>query len=144
MNMTRLILTTDGSAAFAIEEAGRADIVIPLMPRLVWGPLPSDAELAAILAARSTQSPVSHWLDYASSTIKKIGGRDLRLIDLCQRCEAVELWMGTEANAQLVLIWLFDYLHPHAKPAPISKLIFCHLDARPGGAPPQERATLGI
>jgi hypothetical protein len=56
--MTRLILTTDGSCAVALEKAGRADIVIPLMPRLVWGPLPSDAELAAILAARSTQARV--------------------------------------------------------------------------------------
>src|SRR5258708_29786617 len=98
MNMTRLILTTDGSAALALEEAGRADIVIPLMPRLVWGPLPSDAELAAILAARSTQSPVSHWLDYASSTIKKIGGRELGLIALCPTFAAGLLWVGKEAE----------------------------------------------
>ncbi len=147
--MTRLILTTDGSAALALEEAGRADIVIPLMPRLVWGPLPSDAELAAILAARSTQSPVSHWLDYASSTIKKIGGRDLGLIDLCQRCEAVELWMETEPNAQLVLIWLLDYLHSHANAATIANLILCHVDASLGGALPKQLAkwrfpTVGI
>src|SRR5260370_5273773 len=129
MNMTRLILTTDGSAALALEEAGRADIVILLMPRLVWGPLPSDAELAAILAARSAQSAVSHWLDYASSTIKQFGGRDFGLIELCQRCEAVELWFETEPNAQLVLIWLLDYLHSHANAATIANLILCHVDA---------------
>jgi hypothetical protein len=61
--MTRVILTANGSSASGLNEAGRADIVIPLEPRLVWGPLPADAELAALVAARTTQKPGSHWLD---------------------------------------------------------------------------------
>src|ERR1700730_17075971 len=114
--MTRLILTANGSIASDFITAVRADMAVPLMPRLVWGPLPSDAELAAILAARTTQKPGWHWLDYVSRRIiKELGWKDLGLIELCQRCETVELWMETEPNSQLVLIWLLDYLHSHAK-----------------------------
>lgn len=95
--MTRLILTADASSAGGLKEAGRADIVIPIEPRFVWGPLPSDTELAAMLARRTTQKPGSQWLDYGSPpSIKEIGGRDLGLIELCQRCDTVELWMETE------------------------------------------------
>jgi hypothetical protein len=133
--MTRLILTTDVSSAGALKEAGRADIVIGFVQRFVWGPLPSDAELAAMLEPRTTQRPGSHWLDYASSAAsKEIGGRELGLVELCQRCEAVELWMETGPNAQLILIWLLDYLHSHADAATIAKLILCHLDVDLGDA----------
>ncbi|MEA2918329.1 MAG: hypothetical protein QOJ15_10410 [Bradyrhizobium sp.] len=137
--MTRLILTTNASSAGDLEKAGRADIVIDLVLRLVWGPLPSEAELAAMLAPRTTQGPGSHWLDYAGRSAKeKIGGRDLGLLELCERCEAVELWFETKPNDQLVLIWLLDYLHSHADAATIAKLIFCHLDVSLVGATPKE------
>jgi hypothetical protein len=139
--MTRLILTTNASSAGDLEKAGRADIVIDLVLRFVWGPLPSEAELAAMLAPRTTQGPGSHWLDYAGRSAKeKIGGRDLGLLELCERCEAVELWFETKPNDQLVLIWLLDYLHSHADAATIAKLIFCHLDVSLGGATPKELA----
>jgi hypothetical protein len=139
--MTRLILTTSASTALDLDEAGRADIVIALVPRFVWGPLPSDAELTAMLAPRTTQRPGSHWLDYASSRArKKIGGRDLGLLELCERCEAVELLMETEPNAQLVLIWLLDYLRSHANPAITAKLILCHVDVSLGDAVPKQLA----
>ena len=139
--MTRLILTNSSSASY-FEEAGSADVAIPLMSRFVWSPLPSDAALAEILAPRTSQRPGSQWLDYASSHgRKKIGGgRDLGLIELCQRCETVGLWMETEPNAQLVLIWLLDYLHSHADAATIEKLVLCHVDASLGGALPAELA----
>lgn len=137
--MTRLILTADASSAGGLKEAGRADIVIPIEPRFVWGPLPSDKELAAMLAARTIQKPALHWLDYAlSPSIKKTGWKDLGLIELCQRCETVELWMETEPNAQLVLIWLLDYLHSHAEAALTRNLILCHVDVSLGGETPQE------
>jgi hypothetical protein len=110
--MTRLILTNDASSG--LEEAGRADIAVSLVPRFVWGPLPSDAELAAMLAARTTQKPGSHWLDYArQSTVRQIGWKDLGLIEVCQRCETVELWFDPDPNHQLQLIWLLDYFHSH-------------------------------
>jgi hypothetical protein len=139
--MKRLILTNDTSSAGGLKEAGRADIVIPVQLRLVEGPLPSDAELAAMLSARTTQKPGWHWLDYAfPSSTKEIGTKDLGLIELCQHCDTVELWMETEPNAQLVLIWLLDYLHSQSDAAIITKLTLCHVDASLGEAYPGDHA----
>lgn len=56
--MTRLILTTDSSGAGNLKAARRAEIVIPLEPRFVWGPLPSEAELVMLLARREA---ADHW-----------------------------------------------------------------------------------
>src|SRR5258708_19203166 len=129
--MTRLILTADASAAGGLEEAGLADIAIPIEQRFVWGPPPSDAELAAFLAARTTQRPGLHWLDTVSSARVEAIGKDFGLIELCQRCETVELWMETHPNAQLVLIWLLDYFVSHEV---ASKLVLRHADAFLGDA----------
>jgi hypothetical protein len=67
-----------------------------------------------MLAPRTTQGPGSHWLDYASTAARqKIGGRDLGLIELCGRCETVELWFDPSPNHQSQLIWLLDYFRSH-------------------------------
>ncbi len=103
--MTHLILTTDDVGAGSLGAAGMADIVLPFLIRFVWGPLPSDAELATFLEARSTKhgSTGSHWLDFV---------RPLHLGKI------EELWFDPEPNDQLMLLWLLDYLHTHAKPVP--------------------------
>ena len=116
--MTRLILTTDDSGAGCLKGTGLADIMIWFGLRFTWGPLPSDAELATFLEARSTKhgSPGSHWLDFVRARyLEEIQGKDLGLIDLCERCETIELWVDPEPNAQLTLIWLLDYLRHHGK-----------------------------
>jgi hypothetical protein len=139
--MTRLILTTDDSRAGCLKGTGLADIVIWFGLRLTWGPLPSDAELATFLEARSTKhgSPGSHWLDFIRSRhLEEIEGKDLGLIDLCERCETIELWVDPEPNAQLTLIWLLDYLRHHQKTA--SKLTLVQADVRIGNHPPKEVA----
>lgn len=59
----------------------------------------------------------------------EFGGRDFGLVELCQRCEAIDLWFDTKPNAQLVLIWLLDYLQSHADTAIIAKLVLVHLDS---------------
>jgi hypothetical protein len=100
--MTRLILTTDDSRAGCLKGTGLADIVIWFGLRFVCGPLPSDAELATFLEARSTKhgSPGSHWLDFIRSRhLEEIEGKNLGLIDLCERCETIELWVDPEPNA---------------------------------------------
>jgi len=136
--LTRLILTADASSAGGLKAAGRADIVIPIEPRFVWGPPPSEAELAAKLAPRTTQEHGSHWLDYASpAAVEALGGRDLGLLEVCTRCETVELWIETEPNAQLVLIWLLDYVRSHGC---ATNLILCHVDASLGDASQKELA----
>jgi len=137
--MTRLILTADSSSAGGLQQAGRADVVIAVAPRLVWGPLPSDDKFNALLAPRTTQKPGDHWLDFASaSAVKKIGGRDPALIELCARHETVELWMESDPNDQLVLIWLLDHFHTH--PTSTINLILRHIDASLRDAGPKRLA----
>jgi len=132
--MTRLILTADSSSAGGVVSAGHADLAIPIEPRMVWGPPRSDAGLAAFLAARTSQEPGSHWLDSVPpKRLQKFDMSELGLIEACERCETVELWMETEPNAQLVLIWLLDYLGPQAKTL---NIILRHVDASLGETDP--------
>jgi hypothetical protein len=137
--MMRLVLTTDDSGAACLKAARIADIVLPFGMRFVWGPLPSDAELATFFGARSTKhgSPGSHWLDFMPPRrLEEIEGKDLGLIDFCERCETIELWIDPEPNAQLTLIWLLDYLRHHGKIA--SKLTLVQANVRIGNHPPKE------
>jgi len=138
--MTRLILTADSSSAGGAVSAGLADVAVAIDVRMVWGPPRSDAELAAFLAARMGQGPDSHWLaSVPPRRLQKFGINDLGLIEACERCETVELWMETEPNAQLLLIWLLDYLGPQAKSLGI---ILRHVDASLGETEPARFAEL--
>jgi hypothetical protein len=136
--VTRLILTADSSSAGCVVTAGLADLAVAIELRMVWGPPRSDAELAAFLEARTTQGPDSHWL-YSQPRQRRqnFGFKYLGLIEACERCETVELWMETEPNAQLVLIWLLDYLGPRAKTL---RMILRHVDASLGEAEPARLA----
>jgi hypothetical protein len=141
--MTRLILTTDDSGAGSLRDAGIGDIVIPFGFRFVWGPLPSDEEIAAAMAPRSTKHDAfgSHWLDIfvRGRRLDEKGGKDLGLIDFCERCETIELWIDPDPNAQLILIWLLDYLHHHRNIA--SKLVLVQTDDAIGNHLSEEVAT---
>jgi hypothetical protein len=139
--MTRLILTTEDSGAGSLRAAGIADIVLPFGIRFVWGPQRSDAELAMSLAARSTQpeQTIDHWLrNVRPKHLGEIGKTEIGLIDLCERCETIELWVDPEPNPQLTLIWLLDYLRCHAKVA--LKLTLVQADVRIGDHQPEEVA----
>ena len=139
--MTRLIVTTDSSIAGAIQEAGLADLVIAIERRLVWGPLPSAAELDAFFAPRTTQPRGLHWLgDTPPWRIEESGVGDRGLIELSVGCDSVELWMGPEPNSQLVLLWLLD--HCCRESAAVSKLAIRQLDIAIGGADPEQLAKL--
>jgi hypothetical protein len=108
--MTRLIVTTDSSTAGAIQQAGLADLVIAIERRLVWGPLPTDAELDAFFAPRMTQPHSLHWLDDTPSwRLDESGAKDRGFIELFAQYDAVEFWRGPEPNAQLILLWLLDH-----------------------------------
>ncbi|MCS3729987.1 hypothetical protein [Bradyrhizobium betae] len=108
--MTKLIVTTDSSIAGAIQQAGLADLVIAVERRLVWGRLPSDAELDAFFAPRTTQPRGLHWLDDTPSwRLEESGATDRGFIELLGDYDAVEFWRGPEPNAQLILLWLLDY-----------------------------------
>ena len=108
--MTRLVLTTCDAGAGALIRAGFADVVIPFDFRFVWGPLPPDAELATLLAPRSPERDpaVSYWLDFLDRRRRgTIGRKGLGLIELCEQCERVELWIDPVPNAQLILVHPF-------------------------------------
>jgi hypothetical protein len=86
----RLILTTDDSGTGALMRAGFADPVIPFGFRFVWGPLPSDAELATLVAPRAPeQDPAApYWLEFLDRHRRgAIGRQGLGLIELCEQCE---------------------------------------------------------
>src|ERR1700754_1640747 len=139
--MTRLILTSSDSGAGGLMQAGLADIVIPFDIRFIWGRLRTPTGLATLLATRSAEhdSPGSHWLDYIHRRhLEEIGGQDLSLIELCERCETIELWIDPNPNSQLMLIWLLDYLRHHAKTA--WKLALVQADVCIGDCTPEELA----
>jgi hypothetical protein len=132
--MTRLILTTSDSGTGSLKQTGIADIVIPFGFRFVRGPLPSDTEFAAALAPSATQH---HWLrDIYRKHLGESGKSEHSLIDLCERCDTIELWIDPEPNAQLTLIWLLDYLRSHKSITP--KLALVQADAIIGNHPPEE------
>ena len=139
--MKRLILTTSDSGAGGLGEAKRADCVIPLSPRFIWGPVPSPAELETLLSSRSAadQVPGSHWLDFAAKRLEGAGAAGPDLIEFCARFEAVELWIDPDPNAQLTLIWLLDYLRHHAET--VSKLTLVQADVQIGNCTPEELAS---
>ncbi|RXG95917.1 hypothetical protein [Bradyrhizobium zhanjiangense] len=129
--MTRLIVTTDSSAAGALLRADLADLVIAIERRLIWGPLPSDEELGAFFAPRTTQPCGLHWLDNTPSwRLEGSGVKDRGLIELLSECDSAELWMGPEPNAQLILLWLLD--HCGNERAAVSKLVIRQLDIAVG------------
>jgi hypothetical protein len=139
--MTRLILTASDSASWALRSSGRADIAIPFCFRFVWGPLPPAADLALLLEPRSRKHavPDSHWLDVIPlDRLVKMEGKNLGLIDFCERFETVELWVGPDSNSQLTLIWLLDSLQHHAKV--VSRLALVQADVHIANRKPEELA----
>jgi hypothetical protein len=132
--MTHLILTTSDSWAGSLKQTGIADVVIPFGFRFVRGPLPSDAKFAAALAPSSTHHTWL-WNNYRTH-LGESGKFEHGLIDLCEHCDTIELWIDPEPNAQLTLIWLLDYLRHYGTIA--SKLALVQADVMIGDHPPEE------
>ena len=99
--MTRLILTSSDQAGGCLLRAGVGDIVIPLGFRFVWGELPSVTKLEAMLGPGSLDHFPQHRL-------REFHPKEVGPLDLCERCETVELWFDPEPNAQLMLTQLLD------------------------------------
>lgn len=134
--MTRLILTTDASGAGGLKWARRAEIVIPLQPRLVWGLLRPEAELEMLLARREAAD------DWLWRVYRKYFGtidrKEIGVIDFCERSETIQLWIDPQPNAQLTLIWLLGYLRPHEKIA--SRLTLVQAETGIGENTPRQLA----
>jgi hypothetical protein len=91
-NMTRLILTATDSGAGCLMGAGIADIVIPLGFRFVRGALPSAADLEVMLGPGS----LDH---FPKSRLGEFHSKAMGPLDLCDRCETVELWFDPLPNS---------------------------------------------
>ena len=141
--MTLLILTSSDSGAGALQVAELADCVIPLGLRFAWGELQSRSELQRWLAPRSAthDARVARWLDNLTSDgLDEARSHGLGLVEFCERFDAVELWIDPDPNAQLQMIWLLDYLRPHANVT--SRLGLVQTDFGIGEQRSQEAATL--
>jgi len=126
--MTRLILTATDSGAGCLLRAGVADIVIPLGFRFVWGALLSDAKLEAMLGPGS----LDH---FPQQRLGDFHSKGMGALDLCEHCEAVELWFDPVPNAQLVLVQLLDCLS--SRKSIVSKLTLFQTDVDIGGQHPE-------
>jgi hypothetical protein len=118
--------------------AGIADIVIPLSFRFVCGALPSDAELKAMLGPGS----LDH---FPQRRLGEFHSKGIGPLDLCERCESVELWFDPVPNAQLVLVQLLDCLS--SRQGIVSKLTLFQADVVIGNQPPEtlsEWKPLGV
>jgi hypothetical protein len=142
--MKRLILTTNDSGAGALKGARIADAVIGVGHRFVWGPLPSDAEIAESFMppASSHDQTDDHWLSRIYR--KHPGDIDQRtgLIDLGEPFDVIELWIDPDPNAQLILLWLLDHLRPCE--SIVSKLSLVQADTPIAGHLPAEIAAWRI
>lgn len=127
-DMTRLILTSSDSAGGCLLRAGVGDIVIPIGLRFVWDELPSDAKLEAMLGPGS----LDHFPDHR---LGKFHSEGMGALDLCERCEAVELWFDPTPNAQLMLAQLLDCLS--ARKGIVAKLILFQADVDIGEQVPE-------
>jgi hypothetical protein len=138
--MTSLILTTDSSGAGYLMQAGITDLVIPLDFCFVWGPLPSPSDLATSLSTRSKKHApaLPHWLDNSGRRHEKLRRKGLGLIELCQQCDPVELWIDPVPNAQLMLIQLLDHFRSHRELA--STLTLVQANVVISGNPPEDLA----
>ena len=64
------------------------------------------------------------------------------MIDLCEPFDAIDLWIDPDPNAQLILVWLLEYLRPHE--AIVSKLSLVQADVPIGNYPRSEAAERRI
>jgi hypothetical protein len=116
--MKRLILTTNDSGSGALKGARIADAVIPFWLSFVWGQLQSPVELARWLAPRPAEDEAigDHWLDnLRGKRVEEARSDGLGLVEFCMRFDTIDLWIDPDPNAQLILIWLLDYLRPREK-----------------------------
>jgi hypothetical protein len=126
--MTRLILTSSDSGAGNLLTTRIADIVVPLEFRLVWGAPPTDAELYAKLGPGS----LDH---FPQRRLREFHSQGMGTLDLCEHCDAIDLWFDPSPNAQLMLVQLLDCLKSCASVVP--KLSLFQADVEIGNQSPE-------
>jgi len=126
--MTRLVLTATDSGAGNLLTTRIADVVVPLEFRLVWGAPPTEAELYAKLGPGS----LDH---FPQRRLREFHSQGMGTLDLCEHCDAIDLWFDPSPNAQLMLVQLLDCLKSRASVVP--KLTLFQADAGIGDQFPE-------
>ena len=107
-----------------------ADLAVDFCFRFVWGQLPSPDELGSYLGPLNDDGPGYNWSSFANrwgqSEQKHL--KDRSFIEFCQYYETIELWFDTRPCAQLLLIWLLDYIRSYPAVAAKLKLRLVDLD----------------
>lgn len=120
--MRRVILTS--SSGVGLIHVDRADLVAPLIFRLVSGPLPTSYHLDQYLEGRMyPRDPEVHWSDLVKrSSQTGLAHKNLGLVWFCEAygVDLIELWFDPEPNSQLLLIWILDYLR--SRPSMVERL----------------------
>jgi hypothetical protein len=128
--MQRLIFTTSDAGAGCLRQPGVADMVMPLGSRFFReDPLPSDVEIANSLEEND-------WLGRIYRKYLRETDRRTRIIDLCEPFDTIDLWIDPDPNAQLILIWLLEYLRPYE--AILPKLNLVQADVPIGNYPAEQ------
>ncbi|RZN05046.1 hypothetical protein CWO91_30750 [Bradyrhizobium genosp. SA-3] len=113
--MKRVILTS--SSGVGLTYAGRADMVVPLIFRFVWGPLPTSHHLEDYLTGGYYRGdPEVRWSDLVGRLPQTgLAHKETGLVWFCETygVDLIELWFDPEPNSQLQLIWILDYLRSH-------------------------------
>jgi hypothetical protein len=138
--MKPLVLASTPPSDFM--QDGFADLALALgfgFFRFIWGPQPSQDELAHHLGPRTPSHDgvgAKHWSDWGGGwkASENRNYRNLSLADFCQHYETVELWFDVSPQAQLTLIWLLDYFKSY--PETVSRLKLRLLDLEMNGIGP--------
>lgn len=141
----KLIVASGDSASGSLRVARIADRVERISDRLVWGPVPLEADDPVTFRAarfavsdahpdtsdqplaweRMDEGPRSYFLrDWASN------------LSVFVDYERIELWVDPDANGQLQLLYLIDWFG--RQPAQIDKLFVAQVEERVGGMRPYE------
>ncbi|WP_244429365.1 hypothetical protein [Bradyrhizobium yuanmingense] len=135
--MKRVILTS--SSGVGLTYAGRADMVVPLIFRFVWGPLPTSHHLEDYLTGGYYRGdPEVRWSDLVGRLPQTgLAHKETGLVWFCETygVEFIELWFDPEPNSQLQLIWMLDYLRSHPSITHCLRLRRVNFDLREADGP---------
>lgn len=129
--MTRLVLAFGYAVAEPLMRTGVPDCVIEFRFHFVWGKLPLNEKLEALLSPRPMRWAFEHWTEgLAGHSLADIEERGVSFTEFCKGFDAIEVWVDPQPSAQLQLIWLLDYLWSHESIA--SRMSLVQFDTDPG------------
>ena len=116
--MENLILTTDVSSAGRLKASRISTRVIGVCPRLVEGPLPSEAALIDFFGSVKLEDEMQdgslHWQSWIGLRERQRAGTFRpSLTATCQEYAKIEIWIDPVPNSYLVLCQLIDALKSH-------------------------------